>query len=313
MTRPTYDVFIIGDYFFDQIYAGLPQFPELGRETYSTDIVTTGGALYITATALHRLDVKVGWPVYFGNDYYSRSIRDLALIEGLDLSLEKRVDRPYRRVTTSIPYAGERAFLTFVDPLPDDLHAHWLSSMERSDFAHLHVGGLMPLDVLMPMLELARSRGATISIDCQDDPLLYAGCEFQQLLSMVDVVMPNLREALIMTRKETLEDAIQQLMSWVEVVLVKDGSRGAWYGSRGEVGHVEGVHAGDAVDTTGAGDCFNAGFLRGYVVEKAPVAVSVRYGNVCGGLSVTGIGGATTVPTYRELMCWFRDNRPCRD
>jgi sugar/nucleoside kinase (ribokinase family) len=132
--KSSYDIITLGDYFYDLIYCGLTEFPELGREIISADVVTTGGAMFITAVSMHRLSVKVGWPAYFGNDYYSESVYGFAEQEGLDLSLVKRVNHPYRRVTTALPLHGERAFVTYTDPEADNLHAHWLEMMQSCDF-----------------------------------------------------------------------------------------------------------------------------------------------------------------------------------
>jgi sugar/nucleoside kinase (ribokinase family) len=151
-----YDVFLPGDYFFDLIYTGLPEFPMLGREVYSQGLIATGGAMYITAASLRRLGVRVGWSACFGNDYYSQYVRQLALEEGIDLSLARQMNQPYRRVTTSIPYQGERAFVTYQDPPPCDLQAFWLERMRANQFAHLHLGGLLSLERLTP-LEIGRA------------------------------------------------------------------------------------------------------------------------------------------------------------
>ena len=305
--RTDYDVFLPGEYFFDLIYRGLPEFPVLGRELYAEDIIATGGAMYITAASLVRLGLKPAWAATFGNDYYSEYVRTLALAEGLDLSLARRLDQPFRLITTSIPYQGERAFLTYADPLPPDHLDHWLGAMEKCTFKHLHLGALMRMELLKPMTEIARARGATISMDCQDAPNLQKACEWRNLLALVDVFVPNAREALIVSGTSAVEAAIQTLMEWTEVVVIKDGANGAWIGTKGEIIHSPAINSGPVVDTTGAGDCFNAGFLRGYVIEKAPLSVCARYGNICGGLSVTKVGGATAAPTLEQLREWCAD------
>jgi sugar/nucleoside kinase (ribokinase family) len=300
-----YDIIVLGDYFYDLIYTGLTEFPELGREVMSKDVTTTGGAMYITATSLSRLGARVGWPAYFGDDYYSRSVYEFAVQEGVDLSLARHVPHPYRRVTTALPLHGERAFATYVDPEADDLYQHWQDALESSDFRHLHVGGLDCVDRMQPLVDIARERGATVSFDCQDGPHLNdpEGC--MKRLALADIFLPNAREAKIVTQTDSVEAALTRLTERVGIAVVKDGPNGSWAARGDERYHADAIHAGDVVDTTGAGDCFNAGFLYGYVVEHQPLDVCLRYGNICGGLSVTGVGGATTAPRQHELHEWF--------
>lgn len=301
-----HDIVLIGCYFFDQIFTGMPEFPVLGREIYATDLTTTGGAMFITATALSRLGVRVGWPVFFGNDSYSKYVYDLAREEGIDMSLAKVVDRPYRLVTTSVPFQGERAFITYADPEPEGQGEYCVNCLEKDSYSHLHIGSFLPREELQPLVDAARSKGATVSMDCQDGQHLRQPCLCQEALELVDIFMPNAREAKIIMETDSVEQAVRELMKLVRVVVVKDGANGAWVGSEGEIIHSPVVITGEAVDTTGAGDCFNAGFLYGYVIEKAPLKVCAEYGNICGGRSVTAVGGATAAPGRDELMAWMR-------
>ncbi len=300
-----YDVLLPGDYFFDLIYSGLPEFPVLGREIFTQGIMATGGATYITAASLHRLNVNAGWVGCFGNDYYSQYVRELAQKEGIDMALAANLDQPYRRVSTSLPYQGDRAFVSYMEPPPIDLNAHWLNVMQQCDFRHLHLGAILLLDELLPLVESARAHGATVSMDCQDAPNLHSACVWHSVLSQVDVFMPNAREALAITATSAVDSALRQLMEWTRIVVIKDGANGAWIGAEGKIVHVPAINAGPVIDTTGAGDCFNAGFLLGYVVEQAPLPRCARYGNICGGLSVTQVGGATGAPTREQLNEWM--------
>lgn len=302
-----YDVIVLGDYFFDQIFSGLPQFPALGREIYCGGLTTTGGAMFITAATLTRLGAHVGWPAHFGNDYYSGSIIDLAEREGVDLSLMKKLDRPYRRVTTAMPFAGDRAFVTFTDP-DEDPHDHWLTVLQRERYRHVHIGGLMALDQARPLIDAAHAQNATVSMDCHDSPMLDKPCACRDVIPLLDIFMPNRREALIVAERDSIEAALDVFMPLAPTIVIKDGENGCYVGHDAEVIHVPGITAGACVDTTGAGDCFNAGFVYGYAVEGASLAQSARYANICGGLSVTGPGGATTAPTYAELRAWLDDN-----
>jgi len=302
--QPEYDIFVPGDYFFDLIYTGLPEFPVLGREIYCQGLETAGGALFITATALHRLGVKVAWSSSFGTDSYSQFVRQLAVDEGLDLRFARDLDRPYRRISTALPYQGERAFVSYVDPVSPDQDDYWLALMQTCNFRHLHLGAVLSNSRLERMVRAARARGATISMDCQDMPDLYNICTWRDLLGMIDLFIPNAREAMQITGTTAVQSAIETLMEWVEVVVVKDGANGAWLGYGGEVHHSPAIDVGPVLDTTGAGDSFNAGFLYGWIVEGAPFEVCARYGNICGGISVTAFGGATAAPTRAVLKEW---------
>ncbi len=305
MNQQNYDVLLLGDYFYDLIYTGLPEFPSLGRETYCSGLTSTGGAMFITATALRRLGARVGWVCNFGTDEYSGFVRDLAVSEGIDMGWARTLDMPYRRISSAMPFEGERAFITYVDPEPPDFYDYWMQAVEHASYRHLHVGALMQPEILRPLFQRARERGATISMDCQDAPELRSLCDWAALLKLVDVFMPNAREAQMITQTDSVEAAMEVLKRWVKVVVIKDGACGAWVASDDQVWNVPGIRAGKVVDTTGAGDCFNAGFLYGCVVEDCAYDVCARYGNVCGGLSVTGVGGATTAPTHAELRQWM--------
>ncbi len=122
---------LLGDYFYDLIYTGCRNFPALGRETYSRGITSTGGAMFITATALRRLGANVGWVCNFGTDEYSRFVRELAVNGGHRPDWARSLDAPFRRITSAMPFEGERAFVTYVDPDPDDFYDYWMQAIEH--------------------------------------------------------------------------------------------------------------------------------------------------------------------------------------
>ena len=116
MTR--YDVIVVGDYFVDLIFNGLPQFPVLGKEIVGTGFDMLPGGAYNAALAMHRLGLRVGWAVDFGDDDFSRFVLACARAEGLDDTLFVHHRRPLRRVTTALSYPDDRAFITYADPDP---------------------------------------------------------------------------------------------------------------------------------------------------------------------------------------------------
>ena len=94
-----YDVIVVGDYFVDLIFNGLPQFPVLGKEIVGSGFEMLPGGAYNAALAMHRLGLKVGWAADFGDDDFSRFALARARAEGLDDTLFVHHRRPLRRIT----------------------------------------------------------------------------------------------------------------------------------------------------------------------------------------------------------------------
>lgn len=140
-------------------------------------------------------------------------------------------------------------------------------------------------------------------MDCQHVPWTLETPGVADALASVDVFAPNAGEAQSLTGQGTVEGALDALAALVPLVVIKLGSGGAVARAGGDTVRVGAVEV-EAIDTTGAGDCFNAGFLygtlRGYSLEEC-----LRCGNVCGGLSTTALGGRSA-PTAFHLEEWLR-------
>ena len=160
---------------------------------------------------------------------------------------------------------------------------------------HLVLGG-----ELNGLVTAARYAGAKIYMDCQAHNHSLNDPTIKEALQKVGLFSPNADEARKLTGKKELKDALVELSNYAPVVIIKDGSCGCHYQNLNEIIHEEGIKA-DVVDTTGAGDNFNSGFLfgqvRGYSVRK-----SLRIANICGGRSTEGCGGTASSPTEVEIM-----------
>ena len=155
-------------------------------------------------------------------------------------------------------------------------------------------------DELDDLASASRSVGAKIFMDCQahdhsvDDP------QIKEALHKVDVFSPNADEARKLMGKKELKDVLKDLSNYVPTVIIKDGNSGCYYQDTKETIHMKGIKV-DVVDTTGAGDNFNCGFLHGQVREY-PVRKSLRIANICGGLSTGGYGGSASSPTAAAVI-----------
>ncbi len=304
VTKPHYDILIPGNYFCDIIFTGIPSFPALGTEIYTQDVTVTPGGVMNSVIGMRRLGVNVGWIGNLGSDFFSQFAWEQAVAEGIDTSLLRRHDHAQRRVTVSLSYPNDRAFITYVDPVRDVTDMAF-DALERATFSHLHFTGLS-VDARMPgLIETCHRHGIQVSMDCQyreetlETPLVH------EILSSLDLFLPNATEAQRVAGTETLGQALDVLSGIVQHIVVKDGANGAiawWEGARY---HEPGLTL-RVVDTTGAGDVFNAGFLAGYL-QGQTVQECLRWGNYCGGMSTLGPGGASHAPTLAQLQAWLAE------
>jgi sugar/nucleoside kinase (ribokinase family) len=169
-----------------------------------------------------------------------------------------------------------------------DLDLDYLKSARHFHLSSLFLQHALEPDVPKLFRELKRA-GLTISLDTNDDPSGQWGGVLPDLLDYVDVLLPNEGEACRMTKKETLDEALSELARRVPCVAVKCGSRGSVVRAAGKTVAVDAVVV-KAVDTIGAGDSFNAGFLFGWLKGWSPDQCAYA-GNITGALSTLRVGG----------------------
>ena len=303
---PQYDILLIGDYFADLIFSGLSRLPELGREIVGTGFdMATGGACN-TAIAMHRLGLKVGWATDFGDDEFSRFALARMRGEGLDDTLFVPHKRPLRNITVSVSFPQDRAFITFCDPrpkVPAAIRALATVSARAVCVAGLYYGPF--LDVGLAAIRLKRMKLIMDGNSSGEETLAVRAVK--RAVQNVDLFLPNALEARRMTGKDDLKTAIRALSKLCPLVVVKDGPQGAYACARDEIVHAPAM-AVKSVDTTGAGDCFNAGFIKAWLDGK-PLIECLRWGNIVGALSTLASGGSGRVVTVADVERYLQDGQ----
>ena len=290
-----YDVLLPGVYFCDLVFTGLPGLPSLGKEIYGSGFDMLPGGTFNTALALHRLGLRTAWAVDFGSDFFSQFVLREARRAGLDESLFRLRDGPLRAVTASLSFPQDRAFISYIDS-PDSR----LPLAELQQYRPRVL--LMPWLAYQPdairLMQLARQQGTYVYMDCQSNDATLQEPGVVDAIRSVDVFAPNATEAQHLTGRGTVEEALACLAELAPRVVIKLGPAGV-IACQGDVVTRAAAIPVKVVDTTGAGDCFNAGFLYGYV-KGLPLDACLRYGNICGGLSTTR-RGCQAAPTAREI------------
>jgi sugar/nucleoside kinase (ribokinase family) len=295
---PRYDVIVVGGYFVDLIFNGLPQFPELGKEIVGSGFEMLPGGAYNAAIAMHRLGLKVGWAADFGDDDFSRFALERARAEGLDDAFFVHHRRPLRRITAALSYPKDRAFISYVDPEPSRPAA--LKALVAATARALFVSGLYYGNLYTAGHALVRAKRMKVFMDGNTgDEVTLAHPAVRRSLQSVEAFLPNAAEARRMTGKADLCEAMIALAGLCPLVVVKDGANGSYARSGGHTVHVPGIPV-TPVDTTGAGDCFSAGFLKAWFDDR-PLSECLRWGNIVGGLSTTALGGTGCSVTTVEV------------
>ncbi len=295
-TSSAFEVLILEDgYYCDLIFTGVPGLPSLGSEIFSSGFNIIPGGAFNLALAFKRLDLHAGWPCQFGNDLFSRYVAERAAGEGIDCSLFTHHDFPIPRITASLSFPQDRAFVTYNHPFSAPPPAELILKL-RPRFvieAGLHHGPLH-----LASVAAAHQVGALVYMDSDSNDFTLDDPEIFDAIRAVDIFAPNAKEALKLTHASTLEEAIDRLGSLVPLLLVKRSCDGAIARQGKHEVKVAPIPV-EVFDTTGAGDCFNAGFLYGQL-RGYPLETSLQCANICGALATTGYG-ATAVPTALEL------------
>jgi sugar/nucleoside kinase (ribokinase family) len=204
-------------------------------------------------------------------------------------------------VSVAFSTGGDRGFLSYKGCAWETgaLLAAWRPPAFRG-LRHVHFAGIRPpFESQLRLLDALRKAGVTTSLDIGWYPAVYSVPSFREVVRRMDVFMPSWRDAQWFTGRATPEEALDALAGLVELPVIKLGPEGAIALSAGRPIRVAPPRV-DAVDTTGAGDAFNAGFiwarLRGEPLERCLLA-----GNICGALSARAAGGTPSFPTLREL------------
>jgi hypothetical protein len=293
----TADVIVLGGRIYcDLVFSGAPSLPRLGAEIFARKLAVNIGGPANTAIALRRLGMRPRLLADLGTDFFSQYIRAVMEREDLDTSLIQQREYPAAAVTVALPCAGERALVSYVEP--ETLPAYDPAVVPCSTARYMHICGMGTARHHADVVRAARAAGMVLLIDCACEDVDLADPVSRSLLAAVDYAMPNIDEALAMTGARNIYMATKLLGQLIPTVVVKMGADGSLAYSRGRWVDAPALLL-EPVDTTGAGDCFAAGFILG-LASGQPLETCLRYGNVAGGLSTLGCG-ASSAPTLAEL------------
>ncbi len=298
-----YDVIAIGELNVDLIVTGLDGTPRIGQETIADNYsLVLGSSTAICACGISNLGLKTGFVGKVGKDRFGEVVLEGLQKYGIDMNNIVADEEIKTGITISLSCKSDRALVTCLGSI-DALRFEDIDVSLLKQTRHIHVGSYFLQSNLrsdIPRLfALAMENGASTSLDAGWDNSQVWDYGISEALKYTNIFFPNEVEALNITKADNVKSAASILSKKCETVVIKCGPRGA-IAQTGSKQFFKDTYDLKPVDTTGAGDSFNAGYiyayLRGFEVEKC-----LEYGNACGSISVTRIGGASSCASLDEV------------
>ena len=292
---PRHDIIAIGEAFEDQIFIDLPCIPGPGKEVKTDRFVKTiGGGVVITAIAAARFQLRCR----VISALSPLAVRRLKS-EGVTVRNLRKPDEPYA-ITVALSTREDRSFVTY-NGINSHLEERLVGPTVRARASHVHLA-FCPANCgqWVDVVKILHSRGISTSWDFGWNESLLEDPRFPELLGAVNYLFINEQEAVLYSGQETLGKAYKYWQRQAQNTILKLGSKGAcWLSPEFRI-DAPPIKV-EALDTTGAGDAFNGGFLAGVVRKKTP-SQCLDLGNLVGGLSTRAAGGIDSLPGQEELI-----------
>jgi sugar/nucleoside kinase (ribokinase family) len=298
-----FDILVAGEINPDLILSGdvrlvFGQVEQLADSAAMT--VGSSGAIFACGAA--RLGLRVAFIGVCGDDIFGRFMLEAMQARGVDTSAILVGPGLRTGISVILSLGPDRAILTYPGCM-GALHAGQIDETVLRRARHLHVSSYFLQPALRPglpgLFRRARELGLSTSLDTNWDPAeKWDGVPV--VLPQTSIFMPNAAEACAIAGVPDASVAAACLALQADTVAVKLGTHGALGAQRGTMKEVPAVPV-DVVDTVGAGDSFDAGFVYAFL-NNWPLERSLRFGTVCGSLSTQAAGGVDGQPTLEQAM-----------
>ena len=273
----------------------MPRLPGPGEEVKTKSFArTVGGGALITSVAFARLGLRAQIVSALGPEAVTRLRRERVRVTNL-----RRPGEPHA-ITAALSTRRDRSFATFVG-VNAALEPRYRSALARVAARHVHLT-FPPIDpaLWVPVVERLRRQGVTTSWDFGWDDRLARDLRLLSLAQSVDYLFLNEKEAPLYSGARSLAASIGFWKAHARNAVIKLGRRGSrWISAsldlRAPAPRVT------AIDTTGAGDAFDGGFLFGVLSGRSRLDC-LRLGNRVGALSTRSAGGVDALPHRKDVL-----------
>lgn len=289
-----FDIIALGELNVDLLLNKIGGFPEVGKEIFAKEMtLTLGSSTAIFAANAASLGAKVSFLGMVGNDDFGAFVRTSLEKRGVDTSNLIEVSTAATGLTAILNYDQDRANVTY----PGAMSIMGVKDIRPEVIAqakHVHISSIFLQETLhkdiYEIVKLVKDNGATLSMDMQFDPEEKWDFDYKKILPLVDIFMPNIQELTAVTGKKTLEEAVAEVRPYINVLVVKMGSKGSTVVTKEGEKFLPAMLNSNVVDAIGAGDSFNSGFITAFVQGK-DLEYCQYLGNLTGAINTTAAGG----------------------
>jgi len=276
------------------------------------------GAPFIFAVQAARLGAKVAAIGTVGDDPFGQCLIDQLRADQVDIR-GVHISKDHTTGVAFVAYAGDgsRDFVYHIkNAAAGQLSPDMLDPALFEGLRALHLMGStlsihdQSLQTGLRALELAKAAGAKISFDPnlrpQLMPLDRAREVFAPFIEAADVILPTADEIRLLTGASSTAEAVAGLLHNrpARIIVITQGANGCAVYQHGQTEHIPGFKV-EEVDPTGAGDCFDAGFLVRWLAGDSP-AEAARFANACGALAVTARGPMAGAQHFDDVVAFIR-------
>lgn len=262
---------------------------------------TCGGSAANTISGLARLGVGTGYIGKIGHDPFGEFFAAEMRRHGTDARMFYGASQTGRALGLITP-DSERTFATFLGAAVE-LEASDITPELFQGYDYFHIEGYMVQNhrLVETALRLAKEAGLEVSLDLASHNVVRENLSFlQDMVSRhVDIVFANEDESMAFSGAKSPAEALVTISPSCRIAVVKLGKNGSLVQCESEQHRVSCIPA-RAVDTTGAGDLYAAGFLYG-LIQGYPLPVCGRIGSLLSGKVVEVVGAKLDESKWREV------------
>lgn len=305
MEKRKIDVLVVGDLNVDLIMNHINKAPQIGEEQLAKNMdLTMGGSTAIFACNIAKLGSRVEFVSKLGDDSFGKFL--LNKLKANNVGTNSIItDKSLRTGATVIFFIEDDRMMVTYPGSMEHLTVEDISNKTLESSKHLHTSAVFFQPKLKAglakLFKKAKEMGLSTSMDTQWDPNEAWDIDLDIVLPNLDFFLPNEEEFIRLADTPDIDSALKSLAHHDTCFVIKRGEKGVLMSHKGSRTELESLPIPKIVDTIGAGDSFNAGFIHAYL-RGLDLIECLKFGNKAAAVSTTAAGGINGIKSYQQVL-----------